>query len=217
MNEFLSPPDPWDITGDWARWIPVDRDEALRDCPYRKVAVLHRSSGVEMAEWFQPDSRFFRSDGPYRYDSLRYFVYAGRPQRKLAGVKVHRPEGGKEELEAMQAINAAGEAVNIGSPVKEKKKLPIQFRLLDLDGGGVAGVAYEVAFPDGSSIRGKSDPEGWIRLKDNVLAGQAKLKIIPEVDHRRKNAPVPARSKPAFGTSPTAAGNPAGNKAGAAA
>lgn len=189
MHESLAPPEPSELSGDWTRWIPIDRSEALRECNDRPVAVVHRRDGTEASEWFLPDSRFFRSDGAYRYDNLRYFVYAGTGRRKLAGLKIHRPEGEKEALEPMEAFNEAGEPVEIGSPAREKKKLPVQFRLLDVAGGPLAGVGYEVSFPDGTTARGKSDPQGWIRLKDNVQAGQAKLKLIPELAHERKDAP----------------------------
>ncbi|MBW8888471.1 MAG: hypothetical protein JF616_12005 [Fibrobacteres bacterium] len=184
MNESLFSPEPWDITRDRVRWLPVDRSEALGACLYRRVAVVHRLHSIEAAEWLRPDSRFFRSDGAFPYDGLRYFVHTGVERRPLQALKVHRPVGEKNEV--LETEDEAGDAVNLGSPEK-KKKLPIQFRLLDIDGGSLAGIAYEVALPDGTTTQGKSDSDGWIRLMDNTKSGEAKLKIIPEQAHENKS------------------------------
>src|SRR3954469_19914712 len=152
------PPDPVAIPRDQERWSPLSREEAVRACAFRQIAVVYRVQGMPAADWLTPDNRFYRADQPYLYDELRYYVYAESRLGKLKGLRIDRPLG---EAEVLQAWDDVGEALNLGSPVpgaaKPKPKLPIEFQLTDAQGGPLAGVAYELILPDGKAVTGISD------------------------------------------------------------
>ena len=186
-NSFSSL-DAADIGRDWVQWHPVGRSEALRACMNRPVAVVHRLSGRDVASVLTPNSRFYRSDGAFLYDGLRYFVYTGVGRGKLKALRIGGPTE-QEELEPMEALDEAGEAVNLSSPVKkEKKKKPIEFELLDGDGKPMPDLAFEVILPDGTAQKGKTDAEGWIRFPDNIHDGEVQLKVFPKGDHHPSDA-----------------------------
>jgi hypothetical protein len=113
--------DPSEIARDWGRWHPVDREDALRVCVHRPVAVLHRVSGREAAEWFQPGSRFHRSDGPWLYGGLRYYVYMGAGLGKLKGMKIQPRDEGSVEAEDFPEPDP----IPLGSPVGTAPKKPV--------------------------------------------------------------------------------------------
>jgi hypothetical protein len=184
------PPDPVAITRDWERWSLIPRAEALRACAFRWVAVVYRAHGLTTAAWLFPDSRFYRADHPIFYEELRYYAYAESPLGKLKAVRVDRPSG---ETQLLEAFDEAGESLNLGSPVpgaaeKPKKKLPIEFLLTDPQGRPMPGVAYAAVLPDGKGYRGKSDAEGYIRFPDNIHPGEAKLKLFPDAAHTPADA-----------------------------
>jgi hypothetical protein len=172
-------PDPDAISGDWLRWHPIGREDALRICAFQPVAVVYRNQGVLAADWLDPDSRFFRADQPYLFDGLRYYADQGAQLGHLQGVRVSRPLG---EMETLEVLDAGGEPVNIGSPVPgapaPKKKVPVEFRLVDAEGNPMAGVAFEAILPDGKGASGNSDAEGFIRFPDNIYPGETKLKLV---------------------------------------
>jgi hypothetical protein len=184
-----------DIARDWIRWRPVSREDALRACRYRPVVVVYNVNSRLEAARLDISSRFFSSYGAFLYDNLRYFEHTGTESRKLRAVKF--PAREKEEFEPLVAFDENGEEVNLGSPVKkDKKKLPIEFQLVDLDGKPLSGIPYEVVLPDGTASQGKSGADGWIRLKDNIHGGEAQLSLFPNPKHERKNGP--GGDKPAF-------------------
>lgn len=182
--------DPATITGDWERWNPVPREEAVRACAYRWVAVVYTVQGMPMADWLSPESRFFRADQPLLFGDLRYYAHAESRLGRLKPVRVHRPLG---EMELLEALDEAGEPVHLGSPLPEaekkpKPKLPIEFRLTDKRGRPMPGLAYEAILPDGKAIRGKSGPDGIILFPDNIHPGEAKLKLFPGHAHTPADA-----------------------------
>jgi hypothetical protein len=180
--------DAMEIARNRARWHPVGRSEALRACARSPVAVLSRLAGQDAASWLLPASRYFGSDGPFRYDNLRYYVYTGAEFGKLKG-RTRPPEGEEFDLEPMEVVGDSGEPISLSSPIKKPKpKLPIEFHLVDAAGKPMAGVDYEVILPDGTSRTGKSDAEGFIKFPDNIHPGEARLKLFP----KQANAPADA-------------------------
>jgi hypothetical protein len=188
------------IPRDQERWSPLSREEAVRACAFKQIAVVYRVQGMPAADWLTPDNRFYRADQPYLYDELRYYAYAEPRLGKLKGLRIDRPLG---EAEVLQAWDDVGEALNLGSPVpganKPKPKLPIEFQLTDAQGLPMAGVAYEVILPDGKAVSGISDSAGLIAFPDNIHPGEAKLKLIPE------NAQTPADASRGSGSPALAA------------
>jgi hypothetical protein len=177
------------VTRDRTRWRPIARTEAVRLCRHHPVAVLHRIQSREAAAWLDGDPRFFKSDGPYLYEGLRYFLYTGALQeRALIGLR-QQPKPEAEELEPMEVLDMTGEAVNLGSPVKKpKEKKPIEFQLMDGAGKPYAGLEYEVVLPDGTARRGKTDDKGLVKFPDNIHPGEATLKVFPDHDHHPADA-----------------------------
>jgi len=140
-------------------------------------------AGQDAASWFSPSSRFFGSDGPFRYDNLRYYMYTGVEPEKVKG-RTRPPEGEVSDLEPMEALDESGEPVSLASPIKKPKpKSPIEFHLVDSEGKPMAGIGYEAVLPDGTLKTGESDAEGFIRFPDNIHAGDAKLKLFPKQGH----------------------------------
>ncbi|MEO7778063.1 MAG: hypothetical protein ABIY63_11075 [Fibrobacteria bacterium] len=184
-----------DIARDWIRWRPVSRMDALRACRYRPVVVVYSVNSQLAAARFDISSPFFSNYGTFPYDNLRYYEHTGTESRKLTGPRATARE--KVEFEPLVALNEAGEEVNLGSPVKkDKKKLPIEFQLVDLDGKALSGIPFEVVLPDGTASQGKSGADGWIRLKDNIHGGEAQLSLFPNPKHERINGPD--GNKPVF-------------------
>lgn len=205
--------DAMDIARDWVRWRPVDRNDALRACAHRPVAVLSRVAGQDAASWLLPAGRFFGSDGPFRYDNLRYYVYTGAEPVNLKG-RTRPPPREEAELEPMEAVNESGETISLASQTKKPtKKLPIEFHLVDAAGKPMGGVDYEVILPDGTSRTGKSDAEGFIRFPDNTHEGEAKLKLFPKQGHAPAAAGRPGKG-PADPKPDLAAGLPLGKPSG---
>lgn len=66
-----------DLQGDRGAWTPISRENALHNYRDLPVAVVHTLNGFPAAAWFDDASPFLRANGPYRYDSLRYFVFSG--------------------------------------------------------------------------------------------------------------------------------------------
>jgi hypothetical protein len=58
----------------------------------------------------------------------------------------------------------------------------VEFQLLDENGKGAAGVAYEITLPDGSTQRGRIGANGAVRF-DNIDPGQCQVRF-PELDGR---------------------------------
>ena len=185
--------DAQDIARDWVRWHPVGRSDALRACTHRPVAIIHRVASGDMADWLYPTSRFFSSNSPFLYDNLRYYLFTGAGMGKIKGMRVQRPEQ-ETEFEPMEFENELGEPVSLGAGEKKpKKKLPIEFHLVDAGGKAMAGIEYEVIMPDGTSETGKSDAEGFIRFPDNIHPGEAKLKLFPKQGHIPADAGRPGK------------------------
>jgi hypothetical protein len=125
QHDFLyHPPDPADVARDWVRWRPVRREEAMRACGLRPVAVLHRVHGREAGEWLHPHSRFFRTDGPFLYEGLRYYVYTGAEMGKLKGLKI-LPPGEEEAWEEAEET----EPIPLGSPTSKVPPTPKKYAI----------------------------------------------------------------------------------------
>jgi hypothetical protein len=168
------------ISKDRSVWQPISRGEALQACRSFPVAVLQRALSREAASWFDPSNRFYKADGPYLYDSLRYFLFTGPwVEKGLAKGLAVPPKPKQAELEPMDAFDpATGEFISLGSPVrKAKEKHPIEFQLVDGAGKAVADAEYEIVLPDGSVRRGKTDAEGLVKVEDNFHKGEAKLTL----------------------------------------
>lgn len=109
-------------------WQPVPRGVALTESRSRTVVVVHRTFGRETAGLFQPSNRFFRADGPYHYDALRYYVFLGEGVRSLQGrggslgLTNKPPEAELEPLEFED--QATGEFRSLGSPTAKVPKPP---------------------------------------------------------------------------------------------
>ncbi|MDB5105355.1 MAG: hypothetical protein JWP91_3044 [Fibrobacteres bacterium] len=176
------------IVRDRTRWTAISRHEAVHLSRVHPVAVLYRSQSRDVASWFDTSNRFYKTDGPYLYDSLRYYLLAGseKPWLKSLG-KLTQSE--PVEWEPLEAMDESGEPVPLGSPVrKEKPKHPIEFRLTDGAGKSIADAEYEVVLPDGTVRRGKSDADGFVRIPDNLHPGEARLKLIPKHIHHAADA-----------------------------
>jgi hypothetical protein len=114
---------------DRVQWQSVGRSEALRACLTRRVVVVHRSASGDVATLFESRNRFFRSDGPFRYDNLRYFVFTGVSSPKLKAVKIDRPS----ETEALEPMEAeTGEPISLGSPTARIPPKPKPFKIPEL-------------------------------------------------------------------------------------
>jgi hypothetical protein len=118
-----------EIGRDRTRWRQVSRVEALRGWRDKPVAVVHRGLSRDNASWFKPANRFFRADGPFLYDGLRYFQYVGAGSfgdsslKKSLGQLSKPPEA---ELEPMDAFDMnTGEFLALGSPAAKVPKKPL--------------------------------------------------------------------------------------------
>ncbi len=163
-------------------WKPISRMEAVQFCRSQKVAVLHRTQSREAMSWFDSSNRFYRANGPYDYDSLRYFLFTGgsvkQGSEKNLGKLSKPPE---VELEPLEILLDNGETLSLGSPVKKKQeKFPIEFQLVDGKGKPLSGKDWEVVLPDGTSRSGVSGSDGIILVPDNFQKGDAKLRLKPQ-------------------------------------
>jgi hypothetical protein len=112
---------------DRSQWHRITRTQAVQLCRSHRVAVLFQTAGQDAASWFGPESRFFRSDSPYSYDSLRYFLQigatAGTGWGKSAGMP-NKPAA-SVELEPLEFEDqATGEMRSLGSPAAKTPKTP---------------------------------------------------------------------------------------------
>lgn len=115
------------ITRDRSQWSPISRGEALQACRSFPVAVLHRALSREAASWFDGSSRYYKADGPYLYESLRYFLFTGRSvERGLLKGLIIPPKPKPMEWEAMEALDqATGEFLSLGSPTTKVPPKPV--------------------------------------------------------------------------------------------
>lgn len=192
-------------------WRPIPRAMAISESRTRTVAVVHRGLGRDTATLFEPSNRFYRANGPYLYDGLRYFLYIGpgggtdSRLKKSLGMPSKPPETEFEPLEFED--QATGEMRSLGSPVKKKSEPhPIEFQLLDAAGKAVAGTEYEVVLPDGSIRRGAAGADGFVRITDNIQKGEAKLTLQPKHGHESAVATSGAASGSAAAPEPEEAG-----------
>src|SRR4051812_16222989 len=96
-----------EILRDRLRWRPIGRGDAVHACRFYPVAVVHRIQSRYAASWLVPSHRFFRSDGPYAYEELRYYLFSGTGARNgLTGSMPTKPE--PVEMEPMEALDMAG-------------------------------------------------------------------------------------------------------------
>jgi hypothetical protein len=187
-----------EITRDRTRWMPIGRGDAVRLSRGLPIAVVHRIQSREAAAWLDGDSRFFKSDGPYFHDGLRYFLYMGAVGgRKLIGLRPP-PKPEPEAPEPMEALDMSGEALNLGSPAKKPKpKLPIESQLADSAGKALANADYEVILPDaardaiaGSLDSGLPEPPGLLGLPDlPKLPRPVEILLTDESDLPLRHAP----------------------------
>jgi hypothetical protein len=63
-------------------------------------------------------------------------------------------------------------------PALPKKKIPIEFQLLDDLETPLAGRPFQLTLPDGSVKEGKVDAQGFIRVPDNTQEGESLL-VLP--------------------------------------
>lgn len=109
-------------------WRSIPRAQALSESRTHTVAVIHRGLGRDTVTLFQPSNRFYRADGPYRYDGLRYFLYIGPDAgadprlKKSLGMPSKPPETVMEPLEFEDP--ATGEFRSLGSPTAKVPKFP---------------------------------------------------------------------------------------------
>lgn len=109
-------------------WRPILRAQALIESRAHTVAIIHRGPGRDAVTLFQPSNRFYRADGPYLYDGLRYFLYIGpgagadHRLKKSLGMPSKPPEGELEPLEFED--QATGEFRSLGSPTAKVPKSP---------------------------------------------------------------------------------------------
>lgn len=174
-------------------WRPIPRAQALTASRTHTVAIIHRGLGRDTVTVFQPSNRFYRANGPYLYDGLRYFLYIGpgagadHRLKKSLGMPSKPPEGELEPLEFED--QATGEIRSLGSPVKKKlEPHPIEFQLVDAAGKAIADAEYEVILPDGSVRRGATGADGFVRITDNMHKGEAKLTLKPSHGHKSADA-----------------------------
>jgi hypothetical protein len=179
-------------------WRSIPRAQALSESRTHTVAVIHRGLGRDTATLFQPSNRFFRANGPYLYDGLRYFLYIGpgggdtRLNHSL-GMASKPPEAELEPLEFED--QATGEFRSLGSPVKKKlEPHPIEFQLVDAAGKAIADAEYEVILPDGSVRRGSTRADGFVRITDNMHKGEARLTLKLKHSHKSADASSGAAS-----------------------
>ncbi|MDB5051164.1 MAG: hypothetical protein JWO30_4235 [Fibrobacteres bacterium] len=114
-----------EIIRDKSRWRQIARGEAVHACREYAVVVVHRAQSRDSASWLDPANRFFKSDGPYLYDGLRYFLFTGSDfgKKKLSASGLPaKPE--QPELEPLEAMDISGEAMNLGSPALKKPPVP---------------------------------------------------------------------------------------------
>lgn len=128
LNRESLPLDAVEIGRNRSLWLPVSRGVAITESRSRTVAVIHRAFGRDTVSLFQPSNRFFRSNGPYLYDGLRYFLYLGAGVSALQGGgkslgKTNKPP--EAELEPLEFEDqATGEFRSLGSPTAKVPKQP---------------------------------------------------------------------------------------------
>ncbi|HKP97062.1 MAG TPA: hypothetical protein VJ385_15035 [Fibrobacteria bacterium] len=113
-----------EILRDGSRWRPLTRGEAVQACRAYPIAVVHRIHSRHAAAWLDPANRFFKSDGPYLYEGLRYFLFTGAGSAQ--GISGANPPAKPEpvEMEPLEAMDVSGEALNLGSPAVKKPAPP---------------------------------------------------------------------------------------------
>lgn len=113
------------ISRDSSLWRRISRGEAIQACRGFPVAVLHRALSREAASWFDGSNRFYKADGPYSYESLRYYQFTGvSAERGLLKGLVVPPKPQPMEWETMEAVDqATGELLSLGSPTT---KVPLK-------------------------------------------------------------------------------------------
>jgi hypothetical protein len=155
---------------DRSLWHRITRAQAVQLCRSHRVAVLFQTAGQDAASWFGPESRFFRSDSPYSYDSLRYFLQigatAGTGWGKSAGMP-NKPAA-SVELEPLEFEDqATGEMRSLGSPAAKTPKTPGGTNPSDLadlskqsgtTGLGAAGLGVAGLGASGSGVLDLANP-----------------------------------------------------------
>ncbi len=173
---------PVDIRRDGMRWKRLDRGEALRAWRVQPVVVISRNQSRETAAWFDSGSRYYRVDGPYDFSGLAYYAYLGGGKEKRSAGRL-QPKPEPEVFEPLEAINElTGEAMSLGSPEKkvpDKKKFPIEFKLVTGGGDPLGPTDYQLTLPDGQVLTGTSDQDGFVRVPDNKQSGEVKLVLVP--------------------------------------
>ncbi len=88
--------------------------------------MLHRALSREAAFWFDGSSRYYKADGPYLYESLRYFLFTGRSvERSLLKGLIIPPKPEPVEWEDMDAFDqTTGEFLSLGSPTSKVPPKP---------------------------------------------------------------------------------------------
>ena len=178
-----------EILRDRSRWKPLARSEAVHACRTHPVAVVGRVQSREAASWLDPANRLFRSDGPYLYEGLRYFLFTGAFSKGLSGSNP-APKAEPEELEPLEALDMSGEEQAVEE--KPEKKHPIEFKLVDGAGKALVGAEYEVTL--GPKIPALPDIPDVPDLP--ILPGLPDLPDIPAVPRPVEILLIDEKDKP---------------------
>jgi hypothetical protein len=158
-----------EIRDNRAAWTPISRETALRHYRNFPVAVIHALNGLEAAVWFDDSSQVLMAMGPYRYDSLRYFLFnsnssvsgkrtsgggsrqtRGKPgETELEVFDFPLDEIAAEELESRASRTALNGALKAGSLLGDALKAGSQ-----LGGALQAGSLSDGALQAGSLLGG---------------------------------------------------------------
>jgi hypothetical protein len=185
-----------EISHNRIQWTPIDRLRALAVCSRESVVVVHRTRGREAVERLTPSSAFFRGVGAFNYRQLRYFLKVSAEAGQVLApeaVGVARPVD-KNEDEHSKGENLLEKLFPDEDPKKDP--FPVTFSLRRKNGKPFPATPYEVTLPDGAIRSGVSGADGFIRVLDNAVSGQATLRLIPDPSAKAKVLQPFAKPKP---------------------
>lgn len=144
-------------------WREITREEAF-ESPGEDIVIVYRNGGDECAEWFAPDHPCVAGGGTCGAPYVRYYLH----RRVAFKVVIGGAAGG------VAVDRTPTNAVPRKPEAEEPTKSWIEIELLDDKGKPVAGEAYKIQLPDGSTVSGSLDANGRARV-DGIDPGSCQV------------------------------------------